>query len=269
MQYPDYLPNNEPALLGYLSVDPLSDKYPSLSPYVYCANNPVKCIDPDGRYTKVIESGENTYKVVGGKLNHDKNVYVYSKDKNGDYNKRGRCIGESVCITSFYNTDMKKWGVEGIIDLNNTKGMAFLSSFFKHRPSLINYKKNACAGGSYDFKSQCSNMYDGMPTGEQRNGHIVIGSGRDIGNIPAGYLLGRYGLTWGCTRAIFDFHQTHEELQAYNHHHLKNKRFWQQEWCRETKSSTNAQRYGFEKGHSEFIQNVLIFSTYVQNVIMQ
>ena len=40
---------NEPARLGYLSVDPLSDKYPSLSPYVYCANNPIKCIDPDGR----------------------------------------------------------------------------------------------------------------------------------------------------------------------------------------------------------------------------
>lgn len=33
----------------WLSVDPLSDKYPSLSPYAYCANNPVIYIDPDGR----------------------------------------------------------------------------------------------------------------------------------------------------------------------------------------------------------------------------
>ena len=32
----------------WLSVDPLSDKYPHLSPYVYCADNPVKYIDPDG-----------------------------------------------------------------------------------------------------------------------------------------------------------------------------------------------------------------------------
>ena len=32
----------------WLSVDPMSDKYPSLSPYVYCANNPVKLVDPDG-----------------------------------------------------------------------------------------------------------------------------------------------------------------------------------------------------------------------------
>ena len=32
----------------WLSVDPMSAKYPSLSPYVYCANNPLKYIDPNG-----------------------------------------------------------------------------------------------------------------------------------------------------------------------------------------------------------------------------
>ena len=33
----------------WLSVDPLADKYPSISPYVYCAWNPVKLVDLDGR----------------------------------------------------------------------------------------------------------------------------------------------------------------------------------------------------------------------------
>jgi len=33
----------------WLSVDPMSDKYPSMSPYNYCANNPVMLVDPDGR----------------------------------------------------------------------------------------------------------------------------------------------------------------------------------------------------------------------------
>ena len=36
-------------LTGWLSVDPLADKYPNLSPYAYCAWNPVKLVDPDGR----------------------------------------------------------------------------------------------------------------------------------------------------------------------------------------------------------------------------
>ena len=33
----------------WLSVDPMSNKYASLSPYVYCANNPVKLVDPNGK----------------------------------------------------------------------------------------------------------------------------------------------------------------------------------------------------------------------------
>ena len=32
----------------WLSVDPMGDKYPSVSPYAYCAWNPVKLVDPDG-----------------------------------------------------------------------------------------------------------------------------------------------------------------------------------------------------------------------------
>ncbi len=32
----------------WLSVDPMAHKYPSLSPYTYCANNPVKLVDPNG-----------------------------------------------------------------------------------------------------------------------------------------------------------------------------------------------------------------------------
>ena len=33
----------------WLSVDPMADKYPGISPYAYCAWNPLKLVDPDGR----------------------------------------------------------------------------------------------------------------------------------------------------------------------------------------------------------------------------
>ena len=35
-------------MTGWLSVDPMADKYPGISPYAYCAWNPVRLVDPDG-----------------------------------------------------------------------------------------------------------------------------------------------------------------------------------------------------------------------------
>ena len=37
-----------PSFSIWLSVDPMSDKYPGVSPYAYCANNPVRLVDPNG-----------------------------------------------------------------------------------------------------------------------------------------------------------------------------------------------------------------------------
>ncbi len=45
----------------WLSVDPLSDKYPHLTSYNYCANNPVMLVDPDGRdYDLAINHNDRT-----------------------------------------------------------------------------------------------------------------------------------------------------------------------------------------------------------------
>ena len=33
----------------WLAIDPLANKYYSISPYAFCANNPINCVDPDGR----------------------------------------------------------------------------------------------------------------------------------------------------------------------------------------------------------------------------
>ena len=39
----------DPAIALLLSTDPLQGKYPGMSPYNYCAGNPVKLVDPDGK----------------------------------------------------------------------------------------------------------------------------------------------------------------------------------------------------------------------------
>ncbi len=52
----------------FLSVDPLAAKYPSISPYAYVANNPLRYIDPDGR--QIVDRNGN---VVGVNINEDEN----------------------------------------------------------------------------------------------------------------------------------------------------------------------------------------------------
>ena len=46
----------------WLSVDPLADKYPNISPYAYCAWNPVKLVDPDGM--EVLPTSEEAYQMI-------------------------------------------------------------------------------------------------------------------------------------------------------------------------------------------------------------
>ena len=77
----------------WLSVDPLAEKYPNYSPYVYCANNPVNVIDPDGRRLYF----------VGG-ANNDKDGWNY-------INRWGKAFNSSG-ISGFtrVNASRGKWG---------------------------------------------------------------------------------------------------------------------------------------------------------------
>ena len=43
----------DPKISMWLGVDPMIEKYPEISPYIYCHNNPIVLIDPDGRQSKV------------------------------------------------------------------------------------------------------------------------------------------------------------------------------------------------------------------------
>ena len=51
-------------LTSWTAVDPMADKYPNLSPYNYCAWNPVKLVDPDGKdFEKIIDHENKTIKI--------------------------------------------------------------------------------------------------------------------------------------------------------------------------------------------------------------
>ena len=64
-------------LTGWLSVDPMADKYLSMSPYNYCAWNPVKLVDPDGRDVEIVKDDERKNIIVRA------NFYYNSKEMGG------------------------------------------------------------------------------------------------------------------------------------------------------------------------------------------
>ena len=47
----------DPRIPRFTSIDPLCEKYYSVSPYVYCMNNPIRYIDPDGKQQIVVTPG--------------------------------------------------------------------------------------------------------------------------------------------------------------------------------------------------------------------
>jgi hypothetical protein len=74
----------------------MSEKYPSLSPYVYCADNPIKLVDPNGEEIEVTANDDGSYTVVGGTLNKDRNIYIVKDGK-----RTGDVLGQTMTAYSF------------------------------------------------------------------------------------------------------------------------------------------------------------------------
>lgn len=68
------------ALGRFTTMDPLCEKYYSISPYAYCGGNPVNMVDPDGRKVKPYGSAELT--MIHNTLPSDSRQYV-QLDENG------------------------------------------------------------------------------------------------------------------------------------------------------------------------------------------
>ena len=69
-------------LTSWFSVDRLSDKYPSLSPYNYCAWNPIKMIDPNGD-SLIITGTKSDRESALYQMQYKSNKLSFSMDENG------------------------------------------------------------------------------------------------------------------------------------------------------------------------------------------
>ena len=80
-------------MTGWLSVDPMADKYPGVSPYAYCVWNPVKLVDPDG-----LSSDDPPLRKYGKKI-----VNNWMKAVNHAYKKtHAKILSDNIEATAHY-----------------------------------------------------------------------------------------------------------------------------------------------------------------------
>lgn len=69
----------EPALGRFSTLDPLAEKYYSVSPYVYCNNNPLSLTDPTGMSPEDENAGQSIFGSIAQSI---KNLFSISIDAN-------------------------------------------------------------------------------------------------------------------------------------------------------------------------------------------
>ena len=187
-------------LTSWMSVDPMSDKYPSLSPYNYCAWNPIKLIDMDGREVSThIDQNGNVVAVYDdgnfGIYRHS-NQDIVQSNKSGSSlcNNPALLIGSTLCIQSFHKGDK--------IDVGSYCAKEWMINFEMYARNspmgnlgLLQYASMAVNGMPFDPKSK-------MKNGSQLSEGVYI-SPRDLGNFAAGYMAKHCGMTKETMMAVF------------------------------------------------------------------
>ena len=117
----------------WLSVDPMADKYPNISPYAYCAWNPVKLIDPDGR---------DWYKTKDGKMNYT--VEYTSIEKFQKSGIKGEYLGKTATVGSKYYSLFGQ-----VLNKNSKNGQITM----KIDDAMMKYKEFGIAYANYSKSS--------------------------------------------------------------------------------------------------------------------
>ncbi|MBS1646826.1 MAG: hypothetical protein JST67_05755 [Bacteroidetes bacterium] len=208
----------------FLSIDPLMDKTPGISPYHYALNNPLKFTDPSGT------TGQSTFvdefgNVIGGKIDGDKGVYQvkgvtkekFDEGKTEEYKKSGTYVGYTGSEYTFKNPKTGEWigkvdfGDEAHQNVSNatrTLGNFMLSHSMYE--SFKDYMANAGNGGKYDIKSVGLDYKNTTQAERDKYGYqasfyneYLIMTRRDQGNFFAGRTANMLGLSYETTMSGF------------------------------------------------------------------
>ena len=128
----------------FTTIDPMAEKYPSISPYAYCAGNPIRYIDPDGKEVRIYLDDTN-YVIY-------KNQELYTSE--GDlYNGVNQfAVNVMKDLISLEGTDIQLSDrISQIIDSSNIHNIKETKKYNQTRSSISKKKKGIPTGSTVEY----------------------------------------------------------------------------------------------------------------------
>ena len=121
-------------------VDPLAEKYYSMSPYNYCGNNPVNAIDEKGDSVCVLNLGNGTNQHLGMLIQNDKGTWsyysfngtsIYSSTSGSVGGAPHNNLGEKTFVSpmAFLNSQYNSDGSKGLIERDKINGYGYTEGY--------------------------------------------------------------------------------------------------------------------------------------------
>ena len=121
--------------MRFLTQDPHATDYVGISPYAYCANNPIKAIDPDGKDEWEINSSGYVVKRIENR-NQDA-FYMVVKDDSGNYERTDKSIAfEYGTILDLQKATTKNGEQVQIFKVNGDNNSTSLFEFFAENTNV-------------------------------------------------------------------------------------------------------------------------------------
>ena len=170
----------DPTLMRFTGMDPLAEKYPSISPYVYALNNPVKYIDPDGRDAMLAGRGtkDDPYVITA--------VYYYQNGSLDNVQVKG--LNDAVAA---YNNS----GKNGVTEIKNNDGSKSYVSYNLSAQGVDNPGEERIANTGFEATSGDTRYYGNIVgtepyTGKEMGSANNIRIDFNVDNINAGIASG-------------------------------------------------------------------------------